>query len=912
MMNLTLRTKIIALVVSIVTVSLSFLIILTYVHLSDRLHQNLEEKAISISAMVSKNVGPGLDFQDSIYVAEIASGVFEDQDVRAVVIYDDNDDHYYSHISDTNLIRLAQGCNHPDTPAIEHDNEYCIIKYPITYKNAKVGCLWLAITGENMMGKVASSFLFIIGGAFIILTLSFFIGFGISSKIVKPIKIFEKAACLISSGNMRTQIELNELDKDFMPLGMAFNDMQGVLGKAFDDLNKSRDLLEYQVKERTKELTSELLERKRAEEELSKSKQKLMLHVQQTPLGVIEWDLDFCVTEWNKSAETIFGYSREEAIGCHPKDIILPEYEIPQLDTIWENLLGQKGGNRSTNDNSHKDGRILKCEWYNTPLVNEDGDVIGIASLVQDVTEQHRTLTALKEGEELLRATLESTADGILVVNNKGSVTHANTRFADMWHIPPDLFESRDDEKLLTHVLEQLENPDEFLTKVQELYKSDLEAKDTIGFKDGRVFERFTCPLVQDAMVTGRVWSFRDITDKKREEEQRQRLQEQLERAERMESLGILAGGVAHDLNNMLGPVVGYAELILAGLDEESKVGKRVKKIGKSAQDAANVIQDLLTLARRGRYELTAININEVIESYQDSPSYLKLCQTNPNVNIDLNLDPDLPNINGSSPHLLKAVMNLIVNAFDAMPEGGGLTISSGKENIDVLIDGYKVEEPGEYIVVCVSDTGMGIAEEDIGKIFEPYYSKKKMGTSGSGLGLSVVYGVVKDHGGYYDIVSRIGKGTKFILYFPVTDEPTENKYEADMNISGTETVLIVDDVEEQRDIAGEMLSSLGYKVATAENGTEAISILKGRKFDIIIIDMIMEKNLDGLDTYRKILEIKQGQKAIIVSGYSATERVTEMQKLGAGKYVKKPYSRKAIGMALRNELDKKSESIKV
>lgn len=910
MFNWSLKTKIIGLVVSIVTISLSILIILTWVQVYDQLHMDLEQKAINIASILSKNIGSGINSQNTVFIEEVASGILEDNDIQAIIIYGNSDKPYYSDIKNQELQKYSTLCNHTDSLTVEHNGEFCIIEYPVEYNNANIGCMWIALTNKNILSQVSSGLIFVITGALFIVALAYIAGYAISSRIVKPIKQFEKAACSISSGNMNGQIDLNMLDKDFKHLGMAFNDMQKELGDAFYNLNKSHNLLESQVRERTKELTGELSERKHAEKELSKSRQRLMLHVQQTPLGVIEWDLDFRVTEWNKAAEMIFGYSREEAMGCHPKELILPEYVILQIDEIWEGLLSQKGGNRSTNDNLHKDGQTLKCEWYNTPLINEENKVIGVASLVQDVTERHKALEALKEGEELLRATLESTGDGILVVDNKGKVTHANTRFADMWKIPTDIFESRDDEKLLGFVLGQLENPEEFLNKVQELYNSDFEAMDLIKFKDGREFDRFTCPLVQDETVTGRVWSFRDITDKKQEEEKRQNLQDKLERAERMESLGILAGGVAHDLNNMLGPVVGYSELILSGLDEASKIGKRIKKIGKSAQDAANVIQDLLTLARRGRYEMTAININDVINSYLESPGYLKLCQANPNVKVSFNLDKDVPNINGSSPHLAKAVMNLVVNAFDAMPNGGNLQIASGTANIDVLIDGYIVAEPGEYVVLSVSDTGMGIADEDIGKIFEPYYSKKKMGTSGSGLGLSVVYGVVKDHGGYYDIVSQVGENTIFILYFPVSDELAENKYEDDMNISGTETVLIVDDVEEQRDIAGEMLSSLGYKVVTAENGTKAITLLKEQKFDIIILDMIMEKNLDGLDTYRKILEINPGQKAIIVSGYSATERVTEMQNLGAGSYVKKPYSRRSIGESIRTELDKKPESI--
>jgi len=388
-------------------------------------------------------------------------------------------------------------------------------------------------------------------------------------------------------------------------------------------------------------------------------------------------------------------------------------------------------------------------------------------------------------------------------------------------------------------------------------------------------------------------------------EQHNKQLQEKLERAERMESLGVLAGGVAHDLNNMLGPVVGYVELILRELEGDSKIGKRVEKIGRSAQDAADVIQDLLTLARRGRYEMSPIDLNEVVESYIDSPAYQRLTETRPDVKVELQLQKPISNISGSSPHLSKVVMNLVVNALDAMSGGGNLIISTSQKYLEALVGGHELIESGDYVILRVRDTGTGIDSEDLKKIFEPYYSKKKMGASGSGLGLSVVYGVVKDHKGYYDIISEVDKGTEFILYFPVTRERVKATKLTERDIRGNESVLIVDDVAEQREMAEEMLATLGYKTVTAENGTSAVRYLRDHEVDIVILDMIMEQGFDGLDTYREIKRINPRQKAIIVSGYSATERVQEMQRLGAGSYVKKPYTLFALGKALREELDK-------
>lgn len=397
-----------------------------------------------------------------------------------------------------------------------------------------------------------------------------------------------------------------------------------------------------------------------------------------------------------------------------------------------------------------------------------------------------------------------------------------------------------------------------------------------------------------------------DITERKKAERQEKKLQDQLERAQRMESLGILAGGVAHDLNNMLGPLVGYPELMLMKLPEDSPLRKQVKIIGRSAKDAADVIQDLLTLARRGRYEMVATDFNEVIKNYLESPGFIELSRSHPNVEIKLNLAENIRFIQGSAAHLVKVVMNLIINAYDAMAEGGTLTIETMQENLKSLPGGYDEIENRDYIIMRVRDTGMGMDLKDIERIFEPYFSRKKMGSSGSGLGLSVVYGIVKDHKGYYDISSEIGKGTKFMVFFPVVDKLEKSNIEVN-DFSGNEKVLVVDDIEEMRDLASALISSFGYTVKTAKNGHEAIEYLGKNDIDIVVIDMIMEKGFDGLDTYREILKIHAAQKAVIMSGYSSTERVEKMQELGAGKYIKKPFSRDMLGQAIREELDRKS-----
>jgi len=399
--------------------------------------------------------------------------------------------------------------------------------------------------------------------------------------------------------------------------------------------------------------------------------------------------------------------------------------------------------------------------------------------------------------------------------------------------------------------------------------------------------------------------TIKDVSERKQAERKQQRLQESLEKAKRMESLGLLAGGVAHDLNNMLGPLVGYPDLLLMKLPEDSPMRKQIERIGISAKHAADVIQDLLTLARRGRYDMEPTSLNQVIESYLDSVTFTKLKEDHPEVEVQLDLDPKLPTIAGSTPHLTKIIMNLTVNAFDAMHNGGKLRIVTQHQHLDRLPSGYAGVVAGEYVTLRVVDSGIGIASENIEKLFEPYYSNKKMGRSGTGLGLAVVYGILKDHKGYYDVFSREGQGTEFVLFFPAQKEEIRQRETNQEDYSGTETILVVDDEASQREIAGDLLGSFGYNVQTVSSGREAITFLKENKVDIVILDMIMEADFDGLDTYRAIVKIHSGQKAIIASGFSATDRVEELQKLGTGAYIKKPYTRMTIAAAVRKELDR-------
>ncbi|HRU04277.1 MAG TPA: response regulator [Candidatus Brocadiia bacterium] len=403
-----------------------------------------------------------------------------------------------------------------------------------------------------------------------------------------------------------------------------------------------------------------------------------------------------------------------------------------------------------------------------------------------------------------------------------------------------------------------------------------------------------------------------DVTEAARAAEERRILEDQLHRAQKMESLGVLAGGVAHDLNNRFTPLIGYAELVLLQLPPGSPLRASIDKIRRSAEDAAEIVQDLLTLARRGVPKKEPLSINKIIAEYLESPDFSALRELYPGVTVETALDPNLLSVCGSKSHLSKTIMNLARNAVEAMPHGGTLKISTRNRYLDTPIPGCDSIREGDYVVITVADTGVGIAREDRKRIFEPFFTKKAMGRSGSGLGMAVVWGAVRDHDGYIDLDSEPGAGAEFRVYLPATRQPEApppgraplTEYEG----SG-QSVLVVDDAEPQREVASQILERLGYKVAAVSSGEEAVDFVRKHAVDALLLDMIMEGGMDGCETYRRIAEFRPGQRAVIVSGYAETDRVREAQRLGAGAYVKKPYTMENLGLALKAELAKVTTS---
>ena len=531
----------------------------------------------------------------------------------------------------------------------------------------------------------------------------------------------------------------------------------------------------------------------------------------------------------------------------------------------------------------------------NSPIFHQDGSISKM-TIYRDRTESKRA-----EEERIRLATaVEHAAESVIIANRPGTIQYVNPSFQRLSGYTKEEIVGQN-----FRILKSDKHGEHFYKKMWDIIsKGNVWAgRITNRIKDGtfREFETRISPVRDSA---GEIINFvsvnRDVT-------QEVALEAKLQRAQKMEALGLLAGGVAHDLNNVLSGIVSYPELMLLDLPKDSKLRKPIETMQASGHRAAAIVQDLLTVARGVAITKEPLNLNDLAGDYLNSPEFKKLAHFHPSVTVNANLDSDLFNVSGSHVHIRKVVMNLVSNASEAIEGRGNVTISTMNRYVDRPLRGYDDVTMGEYAVMSVSDDGSGISSVDLERIFEPFYTKKVMGKSGTGLGLAVVWNVVQDHKGYINVASN-EDGTTFELYFPITREEISGK---DLGIpigdfkGDGETILVVDDVESQREIACEMLNKLGYKAKAVSSGEEAVEYLTEYTVDLVLLDMIMDPGISGRQTYGQIIKTHPNQKAIIASGFAETEDVKETQKLGAGQYIKKPLTLEKMGTAVRDELKK-------
>jgi two-component system cell cycle sensor histidine kinase/response regulator CckA len=524
---------------------------------------------------------------------------------------------------------------------------------------------------------------------------------------------------------------------------------------------------------------------------------------------------------------------------------------------------------------------------------NRMADIVGEqrTALTETAERQQETLESLERSEarkeeslSRLRATLESTADGILVVDREGKIVDYNGKFLDMWHMPESVMQSKDDEKAISYVLDQLIDPNAFVAKVQQLYEApESSSSDILEFKDGRIFERYSQPQIMAGTTVGRVWSFRDMTEQRH-------LEGNLRQAQKMEAIGQLAGGIAHDFNNLLSVIQNYAMFLAESLDGDDSKSRDVEEIRRAAERAASLTHQLLTFSRKEVVQPVVLGPDAAVAEVA------KLLERTLPEDIELSLKTgtDVRQIEIDAGQLDQLLMNLAINASDAMPNGGTLTfetrnVSLGEETRVVT----GTMQPGDYVVIGVADTGCGMDKQVLERIFEPFFTTKARGT-GTGLGLATVYGIIEQAGGGISVESQPGHGTTFELYVPalpedVTSEETPQQHEASRGRG--ETVLVAEDEEGVRGVVTRILSRNGYTVLPAPSGSKALDIFNRQtdEIDVVLTDVIMP-GMSGKELADRVEELRPGTPILYMSGYE--DRTISQRGVLKGKgYVRKPFT---------------------
>lgn len=596
------------------------------------------------------------------------------------------------------------------------------------------------------------------------------------------------------------------------------------------------------------------------------------------------------VTYISPAVERVSGYAPEEVIGGEFIEFIHPDDRELWTRNFEERL---KGSTTPLEYRVWTKDRSVRWLRSSSQVIHRKGKVAGIQGVLVDITEQRKAESVLREREERYRTLFEDTRDMIYISTVDGDVIDVNQAASEV------LGYSK-------HELLQMNVKDLYVDLEQrKRFQDEIEHSGSVKDFEVNLFAREgevkTCLITatakrdHDGNILGYHGIIRDVTRERR-------LQGELQRAYRLESAGKLAGQIAHDFNNLLSPLAAYPALIRDQLADDHPGRDLLDEMEFTANKIAEINQQLLTLGRRGHYNLEPIDLNGLVHNV------IVTQQLPDTVAIREELGSDLFMIKGGEAQLTRALINLLNNAIEAMEGEGTLVVKTENLYLDTPLIGYTTVNQGEYVRLSVSDTGGGIPPEIVGKVFDPFFTTKTMERQrGSGLGLSVVHSIVEDNNGYITVDSSEGGGAVFALYFPVAREFSERQGRGLSEIKGgVEAVLIVDDDPMQRKVMRQLLQRCGYQVEEVASGEKAVEHVRNSPTDLLLLDMVME-GIDGAEAYRQILEIQPDQKAIILSGYAMSERVRQALSLGAATFISKPIIPNTLIRTVRSVLDSKS-----
>jgi PAS domain S-box-containing protein len=640
-------------------------------------------------------------------------------------------------------------------------------------------------------------------------------------------------------------------------------------------------------------IAQDITGRKQAEMALMESEERFRSLMENIPnVAVQGYAVDGSVLFWNRASEILYGYGAQEALGANLLDLIIPdemkEEVVEAVRQMRENgtpipagelLLRRKDGSRVPVYSSH----ALLCPVGRPPE---------FFCLDVDLTERAKAEELLSYAVSLTNASLESTADGILVVNRGGEIARWNRKFVELWKVPEELLVTDVKDPVLAYIASRMARPDEFLARVAELYQQpQASSQDLLTLADGRFFDRYTQPLKIGDEIVGRFWSFRDVTEHQKHQ------QEQL-KIEKLESLGLLAGGIAHDFNNILTGIMGNVSFAQMFLDPAHKAFKPLAEAEKASLRASELAHQLLTFARGGEPVRKTISLQHLVNET------VELVLRGSNVRGVVDIPDWVHAVDADEGQLSQVLHNIVINAAQAMPGGGTLVVRADNE---LLGEGNPLSLPaGSYVRLALTDQGCGVPEALLGKIFDPYFTTK---SAGSGLGLASAYSIVTRHGGHIGVESVVGQGTRFTIHLPASAEtwsPSSSESDAgeatDTHAGGA--ILVMDDEAMIRDFSAAILSELGYRVTTCSDGAEAVTryeraLCSGSPFAAVIMDLTIPGGMGGKVAAQQILAIDAKAKLVVSSGYSNDPIMADYAAHGFSAAVAKPYRIKDLGRIL-------------